>query len=107
MNGILRNALLAGCTVFLAGCLSPKYTRLPTLRPSDVESERQALTYHDPNPDRDMGPPIDRPRGFDRPRAEPRRILEHQAITNQILRDGGEETDNNPSASRYPGSVNP
>lgn len=107
MNGVWLGIRLAGCAVLLAGCVSPKYTRFPTLRPSDPVAERQSFTYHNPLPDAYSGANVERPRGFERPRAEPQAANERDAITNGILGTSGGGTSNNPSASRYPATVNP
>jgi hypothetical protein len=108
MNGVWSGIRLAGCAVLLAGCISPKYTRFPTLRPSDPVAERESFNYHNPLPNPANGSPtIERPRGFENQRAEPRRAIEVDAITNGITGASGEGTSNNPSASRYPATVNP
>ena len=108
MNTILRRIRFLGCAALMAGCISSQYTRLPTLRPSSaVGAERESLVYHDPLPDREAGPPIDRPRGFERQRSEPRRTIERDEITSRIIGTGGGGSSNNPSASKYPSSVDP
>ena len=107
MNAMLRRAGFLGCAALMAGCISPQNTRLPTLRPSSAAAERQSYVYHNPLPDREVGPPIDLPRGFDRQRSEPRRTLERESITNSIIGTGGGGSSNNPSASKYPSSVDP
>ena len=108
MNAIMRRIRFLGCAALMTGCISSQYTRLPTLRPSAaVVAERESFTYHDPLPDRDAGPAIDLPRGFERQRAEPRRTLERDSITNGIIGTGGGGSSNNPSASKYPSSVDP
>lgn len=104
MNGISRKICLAGCTLLLIGCRNTQY---PNLSPTQVNSERRSFAYHDPTPDTEAGPWIERPRGFERQRAEPRRVVEKDAITNELIRGEGAAPGNNPSASRYPASVNP
>ena len=105
MNAIMRRIRFVGCAALMAGCISPQNTRLPTLRPSSAE--RESYVYHDPLPDREAGPAIDRPRGFERQRSEPRRTLERDEITSRIVGTNGGGSSNNPSASRYPSSVDP
>lgn len=101
MDAITRRIWCLGCAALLAGCISPQYTKLPSLRP-----EPQDYTYHNPLPDREAGAAIDLPRGYDRQRSEPTRTLERAAITDEILKRNGGGSSSNPSASKYPGSVN-
>jgi hypothetical protein len=107
MNALMRRIRFIGCAALCAGCISPQYTRLPSLRPSSTAAERNSYVYHDPLPDREAGPAIERPRGFERQRSEPTRTLERSEITDSILGTSGGGGSNNPSASKYPGSVNP
>ena len=103
MNGISSRAIrLAGCALLLAGCRNIQY---PSLAPSQVAAERQGFAYHDPSADTDAGPWVERPRGFERPRATPRRVLEKESITNDILRRDGAPGAPPPATSRYPDSV--
>ena len=106
MNTTLRRIRLFVCASLLVGCISPQNTRFPTLRPSNVAAERQSYVYHNPLPDNEVGQAIDLPRGFDKQRAEPTRVQQRSEITNEILKGSGGGTSNNPSASKYPGSVN-
>jgi hypothetical protein len=108
MNTMLRRIRLFVCAALLVGCISPQNTRLPTLRPSpNIAAERQSYVYHNPLPDNEAGPPaIDLPRGFDRPRSQPTQVKERSDITDSIIGTSGGSS-NNPSASRYPASVNP
>ena len=101
MNAITRRICCLGCAALLGGCISPKYTQLPTLRP-----QPQDFTYHNPLPDREAGAQIDLPRGYDRQRSEPTRTLERAKITDEIIKRDGGPSGSNPSASKYPGSVN-
>jgi|GEM_PF-7070863 len=101
MNAITRRICGLGCAALFTGCLSPKYTQLPTLQP-----QPQDYTYHNPLPDREAGPAFDLPRGFDRERSVPTRTLERAAKTDIILQQNGGGSSNNPSASKYPASVN-
>jgi hypothetical protein len=103
MNRGLLRISLAGCALLLAGCQS---TRFPTISSRDTSVERQSLNYLNPLPDR-SGPGYQAlPRGFDYPRAEPRRAQERAAITDEIT-SGETVPASNPSVSRYPRSVNP
>jgi hypothetical protein len=106
MNRALLRFGVAACTLLAAGCISPQDTRLPTLGYRDTRTERQSFNYLNPLPDR-SGPGYQAlPRGFDYPRAEPRRAQERAAITEEIT--GGDTVPaSNPSVSRYPRSVNP
>lgn len=104
MIGISRKIRLAGCALILVGCRNVQY---PSLAPSQINAERQSFAYHDPTPDTDAGPWVERPRGFERPRAVPRRVLEKEEITEELIRNNGGAANSNPSASRYPNSVNP
>ena len=106
MNTTVRRIRLFVCTSILVGCISPQNTQLPSLRPSNVAADRQSYVYHNPLPDNDVGQPIDLPRGFDVQRSVPRRTLERDKITDSIVGTSGGGTSNNPSASKYPASVN-
>jgi len=100
MNAITRRIGCLGCAALFVGCISPQYTKLPSLRP-----EPQDYAYHNPLPDREAGPAIDLPRGFDRQRSEPTRTLERAAKTDLILQKNSGTSSTNTSASKYPGSV--
>jgi hypothetical protein len=92
---------------FLAlGC---RNYQLPSLHRSAVESSQvnREFTYHDPNSDTDAGPWVERPRGFERPRAAPRRTEDKFEITKQITGADDGSTGTPSSASRYPNSVTP
>lgn len=106
MNGISRNLRLAACALVLVGCRNTQY---PSFTPSAVSRNQvnRSFAYHDPNPDTDAGPWIERPRGFERPRATPERVNEKYKITDQLLQQEGAPVGNSPAASRYPNSVNP
>jgi hypothetical protein len=106
MNGISRKIRLAACALVLVGCRNTQY---PTFTPSGVSRSQvnQSFAYHDPNPDIEAGPWIERPRGFERPRATPERVEERARITNQLMQQEGAPVGNSPAASRYPNSVNP
>jgi len=86
-----------------SGCLGSGHTRLPTLAYAPPDVARRSFEFHDPEPDVDFGPNIERPRGFERQRAVPRRSLERW-----LNRSGaGASTGLAPSAERYPNSVTP
>ena len=106
MNGISRKIRLAGCALVLVGC---KNTQYPSFAPSSVNRNQvnQSFAYHDPNADTDAGPWIERPRGFERPRATPKRVDDRYETTMEMMQRDGATSGNNPSASRYPSSVNP
>jgi hypothetical protein len=107
MNRALFRSGLAGCALLMAGCQTTKF---PTLGYNpDVRAERQSYNYLNPLPDR-SGPGYQAlPRGFDYPRAEPRKAQEKAAITANIEEMNSGETvpASNPAVSRYPRSVNP
>jgi hypothetical protein len=106
MNGISRTIRLATCVLILAGCQN---TKTPTLGRSSVDRTvvNRTFDYQDPNPDTDAGPWVERPRGFERPRAVPRRVDETRATTDDLLQRDGAAVNGNPSVSRYPNSVTP
>lgn len=63
-----------------AGCMSPQYTRYPTLAFGDSRSEKRAYEFHDPLPERESGPVTNaRPRGFELDRSEPRRAAQRKS----------------------------
>ncbi|HEY3963351.1 MAG TPA: hypothetical protein VGM05_02265 [Planctomycetaceae bacterium] len=104
MNGISRKIRLAGCALLVVGC---RNTQFPSLAPSQTSARavNQSFAYHDPSPDIDAGPWVERPRGFERARAAPRRVDEKYNLTMQG--EEGAPASSNPSASNYPSSVNP
>jgi hypothetical protein len=107
MNGVMSRIGLAGCAALMAGCISARDTRFPSLNWNpNSRAERQSYTYHNPLPDPNLAKEIERPRGFENQRAEPRLSQEQKAITDDITGNGSPSTAN-PSASRYPASVNP
>ncbi len=89
------------CLGLLTGCVSSQHTRLPSLAYNRPDVERRSYEYHDPSPDREAGPEIERPRGFERQRAEPRRINERAGN----VTSAGVQSGLSPSAARYPNSV--
>lgn len=101
MSRILPRLHLVLCAVAMAGCVSSQHTRLPTLGYNRPDVERRSYEFHDPAPDREAGPEIERPRGFERQRAEPRRIMEQ--YSNQS--GSGVQSGLRPSAAKYPNSV--
>lgn len=78
MNGISLGIRLAACMTLLtvAGCASQN-TRLPSLAYGDPKAERRGYDYHDPYPEGQVGPFVERPREAVRQRSEPRRTMEH------------------------------
>jgi hypothetical protein len=104
MNG-LRHVYWLGLAVLLGGCLSPQYTRLPSLTYGSPEMERRSLSVHNPLPERESGRAIEAPRGFELERSEPRRTTERFVAPTGYAPDGSPGL--SPSASRYPQSVTP
>jgi hypothetical protein len=72
---------------------------MPSLAYGDPRAERRAYDYHDPLPEGNVGPLVERPRAAMIQRSEPRRTLEH-AVTPM---SGALP----PSAARYPDAVTP
>jgi hypothetical protein len=104
MDSMSRNVNgMAAClaALVLMGCVSSQHTRLPTLGYNRPDVERKSYEYFDPAPDRNAGPAIERPRGFETQRSEPRRIRE--AAGNQTA--SGVRSGLRPSAAKYPDSV--
>lgn len=101
MRRTIPKLLAVLCAVALAGCVSSQRTRLPTVGYNRPDVERRSYEVHDPSPDHDAGPAIERPRGFDQQRAEPRRIMEQSV--NQT--SAGVQSGLRPSAAKYPNSV--
>jgi hypothetical protein len=108
MNGVRLRIRLVGCAVLLAlllaGCISPQNTRLPTLGYRDPRAERNS-EYLNPLPDSTGAMIYEQPRGFEYPRAQPRRAQDNSATTDSITGNGGAVS--SPAASRYPQSINP
>src|SRR5262245_29003297 len=105
MNGVLQKLSLTGCAVLLAGCISTRDTRLPTLGYRDPRAEKASYSYLNPLPDPSVGTWFEQPRGFEFQRAQPRRSQDARAITDEITHGGGAIS--TPAASRYPQSVTP
>jgi hypothetical protein len=106
MNGVTLRIRLVGCALLLGGCISPRDTRLPTLRGNpDTRAERNSYGYLNPLPDSTGAIFYEQPRGFDLPRAQPRRAQDNFATTEEITGRGGAVS--SPAASRYPQSVTP
>ncbi|MFN0054443.1 MAG: hypothetical protein ACKV0T_19885 [Planctomycetales bacterium] len=100
MDGFGKTIRWAGvAALLLAGCVTPQNTRMPTLAYGDPKTERQSYSYHDPLPETMNGPGVERPRGAERQRPEPRRAIE-QSIRPMSGEIGA-------SAERYPDSVRP
>lgn len=101
MKGFWLRIRLAACASLLtAGCISSQNTRMPTLGWGDPRAERASYTYHDPYPERETGPFVERPRGADHQRAEPRRTMERAVNPSGY----GSMA---PSAQRYQNTVTP
>jgi hypothetical protein len=106
MNGVKLPIRLVGCALLLSGCISPRDTRLPTLRGNpDTRGERNSYGYLNPLPDPSGALFYEQPRGFEFPRSQPRRAQENYATTEAITGGGGAVS--SPAASRYPQSVTP
>jgi hypothetical protein len=81
MKGVsLAICLFALSALLLPGCISSRNTRLPSLAYGDPKTELRSYTYQDPYPEGDVGPLVERPRGLDRQRSEPRRTMERANI---------------------------
>jgi hypothetical protein len=105
MNGVMQKLSVAGCAVLLAGCVSSRDTRLPTLGYRDPRAERASYNYLNPLPDPTVGTPFEQPRGFEFQRAQPRRSQDNYETTREITGGGGAVS--TPAASRYPQSISP
>jgi hypothetical protein len=87
-------------SVAVCGCLTPNNTRLPTLDTPPPPVEKRSYSIHDPFPDEELGPDtMTRPRGFNEPRAEPRKILESRALL------GLDQAPLPPNSFNYPDTV--
>lgn len=109
-NRFVRAIALAAATAFLsAGCLNPRYTRLPTFRFGNPVAERENLERHDPFPNSEFGPDtFARPRSFINSRTNIRRIREEEARrgTNAPAPPfGGASPPGPASQGSYPGVV--
>jgi hypothetical protein len=97
MNGVSLAIRVSGLSaLLLAGCVSSRNTRLPSLAYGDPKTELRSYVYQDPYPEGDVGPLVERPRGLDRQRSEPRRTMERAN-----LMPGAEPE----SQARYPNVV--
>jgi hypothetical protein len=93
--GVLGSGCIAVC-----GCINPFNTRLPTVNTPPAPVEKRSYSIHDPFPDEDLGPDtMTRPRGFNEPRAEPRKILESRALL------GLDRVPAPPNSFNYPDTV--
>ena len=87
---------LTACVLVAGGCLSPNFTRLPSLFPGAPAAERKSYELHDPLPSESEGPETQvRPRGFETPRSEPRQAVEGQMLL-------GTPTDDPPPGPVFP-----
>lgn len=65
----------------ICGCINSQTTQLPQVQPQHPSVARQEFGRHDPFPNRTAGPDtFTRPRGFNNPRAEARRIQENRLL---------------------------
>jgi hypothetical protein len=71
----------------------------------DPRVERNSYGYLNPLPDPSIGTAFEQPRGFEFPRAVPKRAQDNFATTDEITGRGGAVS--TPAASRYPQSVSP
>ena len=80
MKGTRTLALAGTAWLAAAGCINPRTTELPTLRPSrPPAAERRSLERFDPFPDPTLGPETEtRPESFQRGREPQRRAQENQ-----------------------------
>jgi hypothetical protein len=69
----LPTVVLIALLVLVPACQLPQQCCTP---PGTMGQQRDRAAVHDPFPDNDLGPPIvsGRPRGFDRPNSEPKRL---------------------------------
>jgi hypothetical protein len=74
---------------------------MPTLAYSDPQSERRSYEFHDPLPESQVGPLVERPREAIRQRSEPRRTIDHTPFEYRRL------SADMPPVSRYPDVVRP
>lgn len=98
--------LVPVCGLLLAGCVNQQHTRLPRLGFGDPQAEKATYNYHDPLVDQDAGPFVERPRGFDVQRTEPRRAMEHR-VNPAGYNDDPAAAGLPPSAAKYPNTVSP
>ncbi len=92
--------VLGAGSLAVCGCLTPYNTRLPTLDSPPAPVEKRSYSIHDPFPDEDLGPDtMTRPRGFNEPRAEPRKTLESQSLL------GLDKAPLPPNSFNYPDAV--
>lgn len=93
----------------VSGCLfDTRFVQMPQLMPRHPATEQRAAEYHDPFPDESIGPSTgNRPPGFKRQRAEPRRAAELRGIH---LLDPGDRlppTSSAPERNRFSQVVSP
>lgn len=73
--------LLSGTLLSVMGCVGPEFARYPTAMTLFPHAENMAYQRQDPFPDPDIGPSTDStPRGYDRPRSEPRKAAEQKLM---------------------------
>ncbi|HID24546.1 MAG TPA: hypothetical protein EYP14_19405 [Planctomycetaceae bacterium] len=92
-----------------SGCITPFNTRLPTLLPRHPAVEKRSYEFHDPFPNPDLGPETDqRPRGYKRPRTQPRQLWELRKLRQLLTEPLPNQTQPQSSTGRkYPNVVRP
>ncbi len=101
-----------GSAVLLGGCITPQNTRLPTLAYGDPRAESNSYMYHDPLGYTEPGGNSSgaRPRGYDVPRTEARRTMDHASDPTLPFPLGGSSDSSSntaPSGRKYQQSVSP
>ncbi len=103
---LLRCSLVLVSVMAVSGCLDPRRTRWPTLYPAHPIAENKAFEYDDPFPDPDLAPDtLARPRGYTRPRTEPRRAAEQRMLNGLRQEPDTIPPFYPPAASRYSDAV--
>lgn len=105
MKGVCLKFGVLACVAAIGGCRTDQ-TRLPTLGWGDTKAEARSYNYVDPLAEQENGPFVERPRGFDRQRTEPRRTQQHFEQTREMISPTGAQSQAE-SAARYPESVTP
>ena len=92
MNGFSLRLRLVGSVLLLGGCINAQNTRMPTLAVGDPRATRQSYQVADPLADIHPGGGFMNdavPRGFDRPRTEPRQAADRAASVGYTPRSWG------------------
>ncbi|NOX54693.1 MAG: hypothetical protein GXP27_09695 [Planctomycetes bacterium] len=92
-----------------SGCITPYNTRLPTLLPRHPAVEKRSYEFHDPFPDPNLGPETDqRPRGYKRPRTQPRQLWELRGLRQLPSNSPAEQpAPQSSTGTKYPHVVRP